>query len=74
MASMLDLTTLSQKFAGDKKIRNSVILDNDRQNLQEDLNKVSAWSDKWELPLTTTNAIFSKWEQETTDMILKFVV
>ncbi len=31
------------------KIRNFVISDCDRQSLQEDLRKVSAWHDKWEM-------------------------
>ncbi len=38
------------KFADDTKIGNSVISDRDRQSLQDDLNKVSAWSAKWEMP------------------------
>ncbi len=38
------------KFADDVKIRNSVISDYDRQSLQDDLNKISAWSARWEMP------------------------
>ncbi len=38
------------KFADNTKIGNSVISDRDRQNLQEDLRKISAWSDRWEMP------------------------
>ncbi len=38
------------KFADDTKIGNSVLTDDDRQSLQEDLHKISAWSDRWEMP------------------------
>ncbi len=37
------------KFADDTRIGNSVISDCDRQSLQEDLRKISAWSDRWEM-------------------------
>ncbi len=37
------------KFAYDTKIGNSVISDRDRQSLQDDLNKISAWSERWEM-------------------------
>ncbi len=37
-------------FADDTKIGNSVIFDRDRQSLQNDLNKISAWSARWEMP------------------------
>ncbi len=33
-----------------QKIGNSVISDRDRQSLQEDFRKISAWSDRWEMP------------------------
>ncbi len=36
----------------DTKIGNSVLTDKERQSLQEDLHKISAWSDRWEMPLT----------------------
>ncbi len=32
------------------KMANSVISDRDRQSLQEDLRKISSWSDRWEMP------------------------
>ncbi len=38
------------KCADDTKIRNSVIFDRDRQSLQDDLNKISAGSARWEMP------------------------
>ncbi len=37
-------------FADDTKIGKSVLTDEDRQSLQEDLHKTSAWSDRWEVP------------------------
>ncbi len=37
------------KFADDTKIGNSVISDRDRQILQDDLSKISAWSARWEM-------------------------
>ncbi len=37
-------------FADSTKIRNSVISNSDRQSLQEDLNKFSAWSDRCKMP------------------------
>ncbi len=54
------LNNLIAKFADDTKIGNPVISDRDRQSLQGDLSKISAWSDRWEMPLTLTNAIFFK--------------
>ncbi len=44
------LSNFIGKFADDTKIGNSVISDSDRQNLQDDLNKFSAWSARWEMP------------------------
>ncbi len=38
------------KFADDTKIGKSVLTDEDRQSLQEDLHKISAWSDRWKMP------------------------
>ncbi len=46
----LGLNNFIAKFADDTKIGNSVISDCDRQSLQEDLCKISAWSDRWEMP------------------------
>ncbi len=39
------------KFADDTKIGNSVLTDEERQSLQEDLHKISVWSDRWEMPI-----------------------
>ncbi len=44
-----ELNNLIVKFADDTKIGNTVISDSDRQSIQEDLSKISAWSDGWEM-------------------------
>ncbi len=44
------LNSFIGKFADDTKIENSVISDRDSQSLQDDLNKISAWSARWEMP------------------------
>ncbi len=44
------LNNFIAKFADDTKTGNSVIFDRDRQSLQDDLNKISAWSARWEIP------------------------
>ncbi len=46
----LGLNNFITKFADDTKIGNSVISDRDTQRLQEDLRKISEWSDRWEMP------------------------
>ncbi len=46
----LGLNNFIAKFADDTKIGNSAISDLDRQSLQEDLRKISAWCDRWEMP------------------------
>ncbi len=38
------------KFEDDAKIGNTVLTDEDRQNLQEDLHKTLAWSDRLDMP------------------------
>ncbi len=40
------LNNRNSKFADDTKISNSVHTGEDRQSLQEDLHKISAWSDR----------------------------
>ncbi len=37
------------KFADDTKIENSIVEDHDRSNLQEDLRKMSEWSNRWQV-------------------------
>ncbi len=44
------LNNFIRKFAGDMKIGNSITSDSDRQSLQDDLNKISEWSERWEMP------------------------
>ncbi len=44
------LNNFTGKFTDNTKIRNSVISDRDRQSLQDNLNKISAWSARWEMP------------------------
>ncbi len=46
------------KFVDDTKIGNRVILDRDRQSLQEDLRKISAWSDKCEMTFNVNKCHF----------------
>ncbi len=45
----LGLNNFIAKFADDMEIGNSVISDCDWQSLQEDLRKISAWCDRWEM-------------------------
>ncbi len=45
----IGLNNFIAKFADDTKIGNSVISDCDRPSLQEDLYKIPAWSDRWEI-------------------------
>ncbi len=44
------LNNFISKFADDTKIGNSIITDHDRMTLQEDLRKISDWSQRWEMP------------------------
>ncbi len=60
----LGLDNFIAKFADNTKIGNSVISNCDRQSLQEDLRKISAWSVSGKCLSSLTNAIFFKWEQE----------
>ncbi len=39
----------NSKFADDTKICKSIITDHDKMNLQEDLRKISEWSQKWDM-------------------------
>ncbi len=45
------LNNFISKFADDAKLGNSLITDRDRMSLQEDLRKISEWSQRWEMPL-----------------------
>ncbi len=44
------LNNFISKFADDRKIGNSIITNRDRLSLQEDLRKISEWSEKWDIP------------------------
>ncbi len=44
------LNDFISKFADDTKIGNSIITDHDRMSLQDDLRKISEWSQRWEMP------------------------
>ncbi len=44
------LNNFISKFADDTKIGNSIVDDPDKLNLQEDLRKISQWSERWKLP------------------------
>ncbi len=44
------LNNFVSKFADDTKLGNSVITDCDMTSLQEDLRKISEWSQRWEMP------------------------
>ncbi len=44
------LSNFISKYADDTKIGNSIITDHDRMSLQEDLRKISEWSQRWEMP------------------------
>ncbi len=44
------LNNFISKFAEDTKIGNSIVDDRNRLNLQEDLRKISQWSERWEMP------------------------
>ncbi len=69
----LGLNSFIAKFADDTKIGYSVISDCDRQSLQKDLCKISAWSDSGKCLSTLTVAIFFKLEQEIKNMNTKWV-
>ena len=42
-----DITSKVLKFADDTKVFRKIESDADRQQLQDDLNKLNEWSDKW---------------------------
>ena len=44
------LNNLISKFADDTKIASTVINERDKQRLQDDLRKISDWSERWEMP------------------------
>ena len=44
-----DITSKVLKFADDTKVFRKIERDADRQQLQDDLNKLNEWSDKWQM-------------------------
>ncbi len=46
----VELNNRISKIADGMKIGNSIIGDPDRMSLQEDLRKISEWSQRWEMP------------------------
>ena len=44
------LNNIISKFADDTKIGNAIISEEDRIKLQDDLNKITEWSTKWQMP------------------------
>ncbi len=49
------LNNFISKLAYDTKIGNSIITDHDTLNLQEDLRKISEWSQRWEMSYNVNN-------------------
>ena len=46
-----DITSKVLKFADDTKVFRKIKSDADRQQLQDDLNKLTEWSDKWQMQI-----------------------
>ena len=46
---MDDISSKVLKFADDTKVFRKVINDTDKQSLQDDLNKLVKWSEKWQM-------------------------
>ena len=44
-----DITSKVLKFADDTKVFRKIKSDEDRQHLQDDLNKLTEWSEKWQM-------------------------
>ena len=44
-----DITSKVLKFAGDTKVFKKIKSDADRQHLQDDLNKLTEWFEKWQM-------------------------
>ena len=44
------LNNFISKFADDTKIGNAILTEEDKNSLQNDLNKIIAWSEKWQMP------------------------
>ena len=44
-----DITSKVLKFVDDTKVLRKIISDADRQHLQDNLNKLTEWSEKWQM-------------------------
>ncbi len=69
----LELNNFIAKFSDDTKIGSYVISDRDRQSLQEDLRKISAWSDRWEMPFNNNKCHILQVEARNKNMNTKWV-
>ncbi len=74
------LNNLISKFADDTKIVNSIITDHDRMSLQEELRKISEWSQRWIMPFNVNKCHIlqvgtrnQKFDYEMNDTILESV-
>ncbi len=62
------LNNFISKFADDTKIGNSIVDDHNRLNLQENLKKISQWSERWEMPFYVNKYHIL---QETKNLIMR---
>ncbi len=76
----IGLSNFIAKFASNTKIVNLVISDRDKRSIQEDLRKISAWSDRWEMPFNVNKyhifqmgTINKKYEYEVSGVKLESV-
>ncbi len=63
----LGLSNFISKFADDTKTGNTAITEQDRRSLQEDLRKVSDWSEKWEMPFNKCQILQAGYKNRKTD-------
>ncbi len=71
----VEQNNFNSKFADDAKFGNSIVTDNDKMILQEDLRKISDWSEGWEMTLNVNKCYIlqigtrnQKFECEMNDM------
>ena len=58
------ITSNVLKFADDTKLFRKVNTDGDKQHLQNDLDRLVKWSEKWQIILGNVNAYYRTWELE----------
>lgn len=51
------INNIISKFADDTKIGNAIISESDRSSLQSDLNKISEWSENWQMPFNVNKCL-----------------